>query len=239
MTPQNLATYVRKKTRTDASSFPDTLLMIYANIAKNDICAAIIKTDEDYFGLKFTRDLVAGQRNYGISSDVITGLKFVEAKIDGINQKHLDPFNLTKLRVSTDEASIVSYMSGRNWGYYIFGKQFWLLSDTPIIDVDDGLTMWANILPADLTDMTSTTDMSAAPSNTEFGIPKALHELLARRMIIEYKNSQEKPIPLTEKEQKFDFDLADKIRLLTSFNVDDSIVPEQSKNDDGNAGADY
>lgn len=239
MNPKNLATYVRKKTRTDALSFPDSVLLTYANLAKNDICAAILKTDEDYFGMKFERDLVSGQRNYGISSDVISGLKYVEAKVDGINQKHLDPYNLTKLRVSTDENSIISFMSGRNWGYFIFGKQFWILSDTEIIDVTDGLVMWANILPSDITDLTSETDMSAAPSNTEFGIPKTLHELLARRIIIEYKNSQEKPIALNEKEQKFDFDLAEKIKLLTSFNVDDSIIPEQSKNDDGNAGFDY
>lgn len=238
MTPAQLAYYVRKKTRTDASSLPDTILMIYANNAKNEICAKILKTDEDYFGLMLTRDLAVNKRNYGITSEIVGGLKYVEAKIDGVNQKYLRPYNLTKLGVGTDEASILSYMAGRPWGYFIFGKQFFVLSDSAMIDVSGGLIMWANVFPKDITDLTSTIDMSAAPSTTEFGIPTLLHELIARRVIIEYKNSQEKPIPLTEKEQKFDIDVSETIRLLTSFNVDDSIIPEATDSD-GDNGADY
>lgn len=235
MTPAQLATYVRKKTRTDSTSFPDSIFLIYANNAKNEICEKIQETDEDYFGLRLTRNLEAGIRNYSLDSGILNGIKKAEGKIDGTNQKPLDVYNLNKMNIATDESSIVSYMAGRPWGYFIFGSEIWVMSEETIIDVEDGLVMWANVYPKDLTDLTSTDDMSEAPSDTEFGIPRIMHELLARRIIIEYKTSQEKPIPLTEREQKFDEDLKDKIKLLTGFNVDESIVPEAAYND----GSDY
>lgn len=234
MTPANLAKYVRKQTRTDASTLPDDILLIYANIAKNEICEKIAKTDEDYFGLDLTRNLEAGKRKYGLDASVMNGIKYVEAKIDGITQKRLVPYNLNKLGITTDEAGITSFMSGKSWGYFIFGAQFYLLSSDPIINVTGGLVMWANVYPKDLTDLTSEVDMTEVESETEFGVPLLVHELIARRTIIEYKNSQEKPIALTEKEQSFYSDLKEKISLLTSFNLDEEIVPSVPHNDGSN-----
>lgn len=235
MTPAQLATYVRTQTRTDSTTLPDSTLLIYANIAKNEICEKIAKTDEDYFGLELSRNLEADNRKYGLDPSLMNGIKYAEAKIDGVNQKRLVPYNLNKLGIGTDESSIISYMSGKRWGYFIFGGQFYVLSDVAIIDVEAGLKMWANVYPKDLDDLSSTVDMTEVSSDTEFGIPLIMHELIARRAIIEYKNSQEKPIALTEKEQLFNADLVEKIKLLTSFNLDEDIIPAVPQDD----GSDY
>ena len=55
--------------------------------------------------------------------------------------------------------------------------------------------------------LSSTEDMSADPSTTSHGMPREAHEIWARSVIIEYKNSKEKPIPLTEKELNYENDL--------------------------------
>lgn len=231
MTPKNLAAYIREQTKTNSSTLTDTTLSIYVNIAKNEICEKVMKADEDYFGLELSRNLEAGIRKYGIDATVLNGIKYAEAKIDGVNQKRLVPYNLNKMGIATDEASITSFMAGRPWGYFVYGNQLYILSEEAIIDVSAGLKLWANVYPSDIDDFTSEVDMSEGPSEIEFGVPLILHELIARRAIIEYKNSQEKPIPLNEKEQLFAADLKEKISLLTSFNVDEDIVPAVPYND--------
>lgn len=234
MTPAQFALYVRKKTKTDATTYPDELLLIHANIAKNEICEAVVDTDEGYFDMELTRNLEVGKRNYTLDASIMNGIKYVEGMLDGENQKHLIPYNLHKLKVATNEASIVSFMAGQRWGYFLSGNQIYVLNDAAIVPVTDGLKMWASVYPLDLDDLSSTVDMSEPPngSDIEFGVPIALHELMARRTIIEYKTSQEKPIALTEKEQKFDVDLLQKIRQMTGLNTDEAVTPSSS-NDDG------
>lgn len=232
MTPAQFATLVRKNTRTSSTTLPDSVLMIYANNAKNDICEEVLKSDEGYFDLELTRNLEPAIRNYAFDGSIMNGIKYIEGKFDGENQKHLTMYDLTKMGIATDEASIVSFMAGRPWGYFISGNQVYILNDEAIIEVTDGLIMWAAVYPADITDLSSTVDMSEAPSDITLGIPRALHELMARRVSIEYKNSQEKPIPLTESEQKFDADLKAKIKLMTGLNTDEQVIPS-SEYDDG------
>jgi lauroyl/myristoyl acyltransferase len=64
MTPANFASYIRLKTKTNATTFPDADILAYANIIKDDIAKEVTKANEDYFGMKFLRYLIAGQRGY-------------------------------------------------------------------------------------------------------------------------------------------------------------------------------
>ena len=61
----------------------------------------------------------------------------------------------------------------------IFGGEIVIYSGKPIIDVTDGLELWAIIYPADLTSLSGTSDMSIAPNKTSFGMPRQLHMVWA------------------------------------------------------------
>ena len=75
--------------------------------------------------------------------------------------------------------------------------------------------------------------MSENPTLTSFGIPTELHFVWAAKVIIEYKNSKEKPIPLTEREVNVNNDLTLAINSLKGLNLDRSLVatiPDYSNN---------
>ena len=88
--------------------------------------------------------------------------------------------------------------------------------------------------------MDGVTDMSIDPSTTTHGIPRELHELWARGVIIDYKGSREKPIPLSEQELSYRVDLEKAIETLKQGNLDREVIgalPPAS--DRGNEGFDY
>ena len=66
----NFASLVRKKTRTNSTTFTDADLLLYANTFKDEIAEMLSKeVGEDIFGLRLTRDLVADQRCLLYTSD--------------------------------------------------------------------------------------------------------------------------------------------------------------------------
>ena len=119
----------------------------------------------------------------------------------------------------------------------IFGGEITIYSDSAIIDVTEGLILWSIIYPADLTSLTGTSDMSENPTLTSFGMPTELHFVWATKVIIEYKQSKEKPIPLTERELNVNNDLTLAINSLKGLNLDRSVVATMP--DCGNNGQDF
>ena len=220
MTPAQFATLTRLYTNTNSSSFPDADILAYANIFKDDMAKEIAKRNEDYFGMKFTRDLQAGIREYGLPDEILNNIKYVEAKLDGSQQLRLDEFDLTSYERSTDEATIREMWTGRKPSFDIFRRALWLYSGDAIITVVDGLILWAIIYPAEIADLTSTIDMASDPSTIEHGFPRQFHELLARRVSIAYKTSKDRPIPLSEKEQMFEIDLQKALSAISGMNLD-------------------
>ena len=73
--------------------------------------------------------------------------------------------------------------------------------------------------------------MSVDPSTTTAGFPRPFHELLARAVSIRYKQSKESPIPLTEKEQVFEYDLNKKIDAIKKLNLDREVIGSIPHND--------
>lgn len=237
MTPAQFASYIRKRTKTNATTLPDADILLYANIIKDDIAKEVTKVNEDYFGIEVLRSLVANKRNYGFPSYVLNQIKYTQAKLDGTNWKKLTEFDVTSYGRTTDETSILANWSGKEPQFDIFGGQLVIYNDSAITDVTDGLKLWAIIYPADLTDLSLTTDMSLSPSTTSFGIPRQLHMVWATKVIIEYKSSKEKPIPLTEREQNITNELTLALNSLKLQNLDRVVVaniPDRS-----NDGQDY
>ncbi len=235
MTPVQFAKYIRLRTKTNSTTFSDTDILTYANIIKDDIAKEITRSDEDYFGIELLRNLEDGKRNYGFPSYVLNQIKYTQAKLDGINWQKLDEFDVITYNRPTDEASILANWSGKKPAFDIFGGEIFIYSDSAIIAVTGGLKLWAIIYPADLTALTSNTDMSVAPSVTTFGMPRQLHAVWATKVIIEYKNSKDKPLPLNEHELNVENDLVKAINSLKNGNLDRVVDPSVPYDD----GQDY
>ncbi len=230
MTPAELASYVRDQTGTNATTLTDAKILTKANVFMDDIAKEIAKIHRGYFGRVFTYNLVASTRSYALELNVLNGIRSVEAMIDGTNWKWLTTIDITSMGRPTSETDIQANFGGR-YNYEIWDKLIWIYTGEAIINVTNGLKVRCDIYPTHLTSLAGSDDMSKDPTATERGFPRAVHELLARRIIIAYKESQDKPIPLTQTEQKYEYDLKKAIDALRDINQDEVILAPLPFND--------
>jgi len=242
MTPKLLAAYVRLKTRTNATTLTDADLITIANKVKDDLVWKGLDADEDLFLVPTYLNLVADQREYPLHSDLLSRIKRVEAKLDDTNWVKLYEFDLPQWQdpISTEADIVAHFGNGEREAFFdMMRSSIWIYSGT-ITAVTAGLRIWLNTIVSDITSMVATVDMSVDPSTTTHGIPRAMHEVWARGIIIDYKESREKPIPLSEKETNYDKDLEKAIETLKHGNMDREVIgriPPASTR--GNDGADY
>lgn len=232
MTYTQFATLVRYYTKTNTTTFTSTDILTLANIFKDDISNLIGKeVGEDYFGLRFERDLIAGQREYTMPREVMGRIKYLEAKLDGTTWQRLNETDITTYEKSMDEATIEATYSDHDPEFDLWDDSLFIYSADPIIGVVDGLKLWTIAWPADFLDLTSVEDMSDNPSDFTHGFPRQFHELLARRVSIAFKSSKDRPIPLSEKEKLYEVDLATQIETMKDANLDRTVTPEAPYND--------
>jgi len=241
MTPIQLASYVRLKTKTNTTTFTDADIIVLANIYIDDFAKEILKVNEDYFGMPHTANLTANQREYPFPAEILNQIKFLEAKLDGTNWIKLKEFDLNTYSRTTDESTITSnFSNNEDEAFYdLFRNSIWIYSGT-ITDVTSGLKLWSFDYPAHLTDLSLSTDISVDPTTTTGGFPRAFHELLCRRIIIEKKGMGDKPIPLTDNEQLFKFDFENALDSLRPANLDRAVtgtLPDEE--DESDNGYDY
>lgn len=221
MTFVKFASIIRYYTKTTSVTFPDSEILLLANITKDDMAVKLAKeVGEDYFGLRFTRDLVADQREYELPNEVMSRIKYLEVKLDGSEWQKLDEIDLIQYQKTTDEATIRNDFAHRAPMFDMWDKSVFIYSGDAIIDVVDGLKLWAIIYPADFTDLTSSTDMSVNPTVTSHGFPRELHGNLAIGVSRKYKMNQTRPMPLSKEEQAFDEDFESKINEMKGANED-------------------
>jgi len=248
MTPAKFTSWVRWKTRTNSTTFTDAQLLLGMEVRQYEIAKAILKADEDILLIPQTCDLVEDQREYPQPLDIISRIKRVEAKLNGTNWIPLSEIDITQIGYPiatetniTDVFNNSQVSNGNPTGarFDLLRKAIMIYSGS-ITDVTAGLRIYVNTYPSVITDLTGTTDMSEDPSDTTHGIPKALHEIWSRGVIIDYKEGKEKPIPLSEKELSYKFDLEKAIEILKHGNLDREVfgtLPPAS--DRGNDGSDY
>ena len=239
MTPYKLASYIRFRTRSNSTTFDNTEMLAYLETRLDEISADILKTDEDILLIPQYATLVADQREYPFPSDMLARVKRIEGKLDGTNWIKLNELDITQHDYPiTLEADITKHFTNNEGEAYfdIMRKAITIYSGT-IVDVTNGLRMWINTWPKTIADLTSTTDMSVDPSVYEHGIPRELHEILARGVIIDFKSSREKPIPLTERELRYDLDKKIALDTLRHGNLDREIIghlpPASARGNDG------
>lgn len=87
----NFASFVRKQTKTDSTSFSNNDLVLFSNIAKDYIAEEVVQIDEDYFDIILTTNLVADQREYSFPVDMLKNMKMIEMNL--LTQDDID-FNV-------------------------------------------------------------------------------------------------------------------------------------------------
>lgn len=227
MTPLDVATYVRKKTHTNSSTFTDSDILLYAGIRMDQIAAKICDFDEDYFGAPQKVDLVNNQREYPLPTDMLNHIKKVEAKLDGTNWLNLTEMDLSQYEFTTDETTITSNFSNieKNCSYFIYRGSLWILSGTlaNFSAGNGGLKLWSYQWPSHVTDLTSTTDISIDPTNTSAGFPRIAHQSMCDGVVIDYKQSADKPIQLNDYDLNWEDNMIKNIKTLTELNKDRSV----------------
>lgn len=233
MTPSKIADYIRWKTRTNSTTFTNADMLAVANVVKDRLALDVLDVDEDYWLVPTTLDLVADQREYPLHSDLLSRIKRVEAKLDDSDYIEVHEFDLTDNDEPISTESNITNEFGNNEDeafYDIMRKAIWIYSGT-ITDVTDGLKIWLNTFPADLTSMSSTTDLSEDPTTTTHGFPRELHMVLSKGIVIEWKESREKPIPLTESERNYENEVDTAVQKLRKASLDREVtgsVPEDN-----------
>ena len=241
MTPAEFITFVRYKTKTNSTTFPDAEILSYMAMRQDEIAHAILKTDEDILLIPQTMGLIADRRDYALPSDILSRIKRVEAKLDGTNWLKLDEIDLTQITfpiaTETDITTHYANLEGE-CAFDILRKALYIYSGT-IITVSGGLKVYCDTYPTAITDLTSVTDMSVDPSDTTHGIPRPMHKIWAMGVIIDYKESKDKPIPLTEREQNYEMEMQKAIETLKHGNLDREVIGSLPPSDEvWNDGAD-
>lgn len=252
MTGSEFATYVRKKTRTDSSTFPDAELIALANPIKDDLAGDVEAINEDYFGSVETTDLLVTSttREYPLPEDILNRITYLEIQFDGTNWVKVESLDLSKYKRTNDESTIQQYFSNEE-GYAffdIFRGSLWLYCGAVETQVDAGIKLRLFTYPAPLSadgsgtgddatlDLSGSTQLSEAPSTTTHGFPRPLHRIWADSIIVEYKGSREKPIPLTESERNLEYRKAKVLERMKGLDMKFAFtadVPEDPDSDNG------
>lgn len=221
MTGTQLNTLINFKCRTNDTTFPQADKLYLVNIFKDEISSLIVEKNASYFLIPSTFNLVANQREYSFTDTLLNRIHKLEIKFVSTDSR----FPSTAIKDyggSETESEIVKNYSNSPGGFahYIRRRSLFILSGT-IKEVTAGGRLWSHIFPADLANLTGVTGLEVDPSTTTFGFPRQFHELLARRVVTEYKGRQPKPISLNRHELNYENDL--KVQLDAISNIDNSM----------------
>lgn len=228
MTSTQFSALVRRYTGTDSTTYSDAVMLVDANIAKDEIAQLIALRNESLFQATTTDDLVASSvtaREYALADDVLSHIFTVEAALDSTQSTvftYVKPYpggmqRLIRNLGGITEAKITNAFTNTE-PYYVKTRRGVYLLSASITALSEGLKIRYRQWPADLASLAGSTDMAADPTTTSFGMPKNFHEIWARRVSIGRKSSRAVPIPLSVLEQRYEIDLS---RALNSISKDD------------------
>lgn len=235
MTGTQLAALIRYKTKTNSTTFTDADMLPLVNTFKDEISSMIVERNNGMFLVPTTFNLVASStsREYALPDDLLNRMQKLELKFTSTDARQPSTY-LKDWQGSETESEIVKNFSNAKGGFaHVIRRRALLILSGTIIAVTNGGRLWYHAYPADLANLSGITGLEVDPSTTTFGFPRQFHELLARRVSIEYKGSKPKPIPLNAFEKNYENDL--KVQLDAIAHVDnsaeiigDDLPPEQT-----------
>lgn len=219
MTPLALATRIRAKTHTDTTSYADATMLVDVNLFKNELAGMIQKKRPELFSRAVLQNLTLDTREYDFPTGVMNNIVKLELKFSSSGDYVVvDAVDFKDVNIALQESKIVEAYDNDNPRYFIRNQMIYILSGS-IVAVTSGIRITVNEFPSDLANLTgNTTDISVKPSSTTHGFPLEFHELLARRVTIEYKDREN--MALSSREQSFQKDLDDLLDNFDSPNLD-------------------
>lgn len=235
MTGTQLAALIRYKTKTNSTTFADADLLPLVNTFKDEISSMIVERNNGMFLVPTTFNLIASStsREYALPDDLLNRMHKLEIKFSSTGSRFPATY-LKDWRGSETESEIVKHFSNNEGGFaYTIRRRAILILSGTITVVTDGGRLWYHAYPADLANLSGSTDLAIDPTTTTFGFPKQFHELLARRVSIEYKGSQPKPIPLNAFEKNYEVDLEKQLAAVAHVDnsaeiIGDDLPPEET-----------
>ena len=240
MTTTQFATLVRYKTRTTSTTFTDAEILLLMNLFKDEISSLIVQRNSEYFRIPTTIDLLDNTREYALDDAVLNTIHKVEIKFTSSDARQPSTY-IKDYRGSETESEIVKYYSNAPGGFAhtIRRRKLFILSGT-IVAVTAGIQYFWNKYPEDFSSLAGSTGMHVDPSATTFGFPRQFHELLARRVSMEYKSRQPRPIPFSALEKNYEVDLENQLAAISSTDSSGEIIGDLPPAEDlGNNGHDY
>jgi hypothetical protein len=222
----------RRKSKTNTTTFSDRDMLLYFKAKVPQFQADIEKVNEDYMGSIDVRDLrVTGEgtyvdegetypsREYNLPVDLIPRIKFVQAKLDGINWLRLEEYDINDIKIPFKEEYIKETFNNTSGvaGYTIFRGSLFLLCGEIEEAVVGGLELFGYSY-SELPDARVVANSSDDVDLELYGIPKSMHELLATALCIEYKSNLETPVQTTQDEQLFPITYTEKLKSLRKLN---------------------
>lgn len=239
MTGTQLAALIRRKTKTNSTTYSDANLLVDVNLMKDEIAIRIQKVRQKMWNIPTLDDLVADQREYPVPEDILNNIDNLELKFSATGDYVKAEFISRRHYGDTlQESKIINSFDNLEPRYFIRRQAIYILSGA-IIAVTDGLRLVYNSFPADLSSLTGTSDLSLDPSTTTHGFPREFHELWARRVSIEYK-SREPGMKLSERELNYDIDLDKALDDFSTVDLSKQIVSALPSSDKrGDEGYNY
>jgi len=226
LTAAELNTLINFKCRTNDTTFALADKLYLVNFFKDEIASLIVEKNAGYFLIPTTFDLVGDQREYTFEDDQLNRMHKLEIKFAAADARQ--PSNFIKdYGGSETESEIVKYFTNSKGGFaHIIRRRGLLILSGTIVAVTAGGRLWWHKYPANLANLTDTTGLEVDPSTTTFGFPRQLHELLARRVSIEYKGRQPKPIPLNDMDKRYQIDLDIQLAAMATIDNSGEIIGE-------------
>ncbi|MEA3430190.1 MAG: hypothetical protein U9R08_02875 [Nanoarchaeota archaeon] len=237
MTGTQFLALVREKTSQNSTTFTDAEILTMANIFKDEIAADIAQKNPSAFIISDTADLSDDVREYEIKGGTMNQLVRIEVSFNGTDWYVIKPIQIKDLSVQLVESEITAdYSNDDDARYFQKGNRIYILSGT-ITDQTDCLKFVFQAFPTDWSSLGGA-DLSAWSDAKNPGLPKTFHELLARRVSIEYKDNKEKK--LSPLEMRYEKDLLKAINnFITSSQAQSIIASTPSMASHGDYGYDY
>ena len=237
----DICSLARKKSKTNTITFPDADMLLYIKSKLPQFQVDIEEVNEDYLGSVEFRDLRAtgtgtytdgGEtyltREYNLPSDMIPRLKYVSAKLNGVDWIRLKHYDLNDIKIPFEEERILQRFNNAEGvaGYEIFRGSLFLLTGKIENAVSDGLKIWAY----SFSEVPTSIPVAGSDEDVEFdlyGIPEPMQELFALALSMEWKSNQEIPVPFSAQEQNFYALYAKALQSLKGLDRSKEIVFER------------
>ena len=225
MNGTQLAALIRYKTTTNTATFATSDMSPLVDTFIDEIASMIVERNANYFLIPSTFDLKDDQRVYGFGDDLLSRIHKLEIKFAS-GDSRFPAKGIKSYGGSETESEIIKNFTNVRGGfaYVVRRRAVFILSGT-IVDVTAGGRLLSHIYPA-APSLTGSADLATDPSTTSFGFPRQFHELLARRVSIEWKGARPTPVPLSRKELEYDKDLKVQLDAISSVDNSGEIIGE-------------